>query len=128
MASAEKKDVLIVDDDKDICEIFKIYCENMKCFNKIIVVFNGADAIHKLQNHKFGLIVLDMNMPKKSGLEVIQGELTGPSLNKKENVLVLSGNLDPKTVSALIQNGLINFLSKPVEEDDFAAKVKKMVS
>ena len=127
MAILKKVDVLIVDDDKDICEIFKEYCDNMKVFNKVYMVHDGSEAIKKLQKQQFGLIILDMNMPKKNGLEVIQQELSGPTLNKKENVLVLSGNLDSTTVSKLIQNGLINFLAKPVDEEGFSAKVLKML-
>lgn len=121
-------DLLIVDDDKDICEIYKIYCENMNIFSRIIVVHDGAEAIKKLQKQHFALIILDMNMPKKSGLDVIHQELSSNSLNKKKDVLVLSGNLDPGVVSNLIRTGLINFLSKPIDEDAFKAKIKKMVS
>lgn len=123
-----KKDILIVDDDKNVCEILKEYCNQLKIFNKIYISYDGADAISKMHQHTFGLIILDMNMPKKTGLDVIKEEVIGQNTIKKENILVLSGNLDPATVSRLIQSGLINFMSKPIDEVQFKDKIKKMAN
>jgi response regulator of citrate/malate metabolism len=127
MAAFGKSDVLIVDDDKDICEIFKEYCLSTKKFNKVIVAYDGSLATLKLQNQVFGLIILDMTLPKKNGFEVIIREFTEHNQNKKQNVLVISGTLEPDVVAKLIQNGIKNFLVKPVDEKTFVEKVNKMV-
>lgn len=128
MANFNKSDVLIVDDDKDICEIFKEYCLSTKKFNKVIIANDGSLATLKLQNQVFGLIILDMTLPKKNGFEVIMREFTDHNPNKKQNILVISGTLEPDVVSKLIQNGIKNFLVKPVDEKTFLDKVNKMVS
>jgi response regulator of citrate/malate metabolism len=124
-----KPDVLIVDDDKDICEIFKSYCESTGRFNKIITASDGSLASMKLQNQEFGLIILDMTMPKKNGFEVIMKDFAGKyKKNKKDNILVISGTLEPKIVTELAANGIKNFMVKPVDETAFKEKVTKMVS
>jgi len=127
MTNFNKTDVLIVDDDKNICEIFKEYCESTKKFNKIITANDGSVATLKLQNQIFGLIILDMTLPKKNGFEVILREFTEHNKNKKQNILVISGTLDPNVVTKLIQSGVKHFLVKPVDEKTFLDKVNKMV-
>jgi response regulator of citrate/malate metabolism len=120
-------DVLIVDDDKEICVIYREYLESMKCFRLIVEANDGSVATQKLQNQKFGLIILDMNMPKKSGFDLIK-EFEGPSANKKEHVLVISGTLDRDLIAKIIQRGVKNFLVKPFDEASFKDKIAKMIA
>jgi response regulator of citrate/malate metabolism len=122
-----KVDVLIVDDDKDICEIFTEYCKSMNVFNKIIVANDGSMATQKMQNQQFGIIVLDITMPKKNGVDVILREFSSNPKNKKESVLVVSGTLDQTIIARLVKGGFTNFLVKPVEEEVFKARLMKMI-
>lgn len=121
-------DVLIIDDDKDICEIYTEYLNTMQKFNKIIVAHDGSLASLKLANQHFGLILLDITMPKKSGLDLIIKEFAGTATKqKKEKVLVISGTLDQNVLTHMVKNGFTNFLVKPVDEATFTAKVTKML-
>jgi response regulator of citrate/malate metabolism len=129
MGISNTVDVLIIDDDKDICAIMKEYLSDMKCFRLIVAAHDGSVATQKLQNQKFGLIILDMNMPKKSGFDLLKEfEGTSHSTNKKENVLVISGTLDRDLISKVIQRGVKNFLVKPFDEAGFKERVNKMVA
>lgn len=120
-------DVLIVDDDKDICEIIKKYCENMGCFRNIILANDGALASNKLRNQKFVLILVDLKMPKKGGLDLIR-ELDDKTLNKKSAVMIVSGTLDKTMLEKGIALGVKNFLPKPFDEATFQEKVLKMMA
>ena len=64
-------DVLIVDDDADLCNIVKSYCKNMGCFRNILIANDGSNASAKMRNQKFALILLDVNMPKKKGMAAL---------------------------------------------------------
>lgn len=128
MIATNKSDVLIIDDDKIICEVFKEYCTSLKCFNKVAVSSDAMGASFKLRNQKFGLIILDISMPGKNGFDILVREFTEKGLNKKENILVISGTLEPAIVSKLIQNGVKNFLVKPVDEEIFKEKITKMTA
>jgi response regulator of citrate/malate metabolism len=127
MASSSNIDVLIVDDDKNICAIMKEYLEEMGTFRLIVEAHDGSIASSKLQNQKFGLIILDMNMPKKSGFDLIK-DFEPPCVNKKDNVLVISGTLDRDLIARVIQRGVKNFLVKPFDEESFKDKVTKMIA
>lgn len=122
-----QRDVLIIDDDKNICEILKAYCINMGCFKNIVFAHDGIMATQKLRNQKFALILLDMNMPKKSGLDLL-GEFEKGALNQKESVVVVSGTLEKELIAKVINQGVKTFLVKPFDEPSFQDRVLKVLA
>lgn len=122
-----QRDVLIVDDDKNICEVLKEYCHNMGCFKNIVFANDGITATQKLRNQKFSLILLDMNMPKKSGLDLL-GELDKNALNQREAVVIVSGTLEKTVISKVLENGVKTFLVKPFDEASFQDRVLKVLA
>ena len=60
--------VLIADDNKQIVSILSEYCKK----NNFIVstVFNGEDALKEVEENKFDIVLLDVMMPKKDGVDV----------------------------------------------------------
>ncbi len=122
-----QRDVLIVDDDLDICDILKEYCQNLGCFKNIVSANDGIMATQKLRNQKFSLILLDMNMPKKSGLDLL-AEFHKTSLNQKESVLIVSGTLEKEVIAKAIELGVKTFLVKPFDETMFQERVLKILA
>ncbi len=123
----QQYDILIVDDDVDICEVLKQYCMNMGCFKNIILAHDGIVANQKLRNQRFSVILLDMNLPKKSGLDVLN-EFNDHSVNKKDSILVVSGALEKELIGKALRSGVKNFLAKPFTEDAFHEKVLKIIA
>ena len=115
-------DAIIVDDDKNICEVLKNYLEDMGVFRNIIIATDGSVAASKLVNQKFALILLDINMPKKSGLDLLK-EFDKVNPNSVKNVLVISGELEKHVLAVAVQRGVKNFLAKPFDQESFKAKV-----
>lgn len=121
-----QRDVLICDDDKGICEILKVYCENMGCFKNIVFAHDGITATQKLRNQKFTLICLDISMPKKTGFDLL-GDIAIGSINTKESILIVSGTLEKDLIARIIENGVKHFMVKPFEEKNFQEKVLKIL-
>jgi response regulator of citrate/malate metabolism len=122
-----QRDVLIIDDDKNICEVLREYCLNMGCFKNIVMAHDGVMASQKLRNQKFALVLLDMNMPKKSGLDVLT-EFSSEALNQKDKILVVSGTLEKDLIAKLLGAGVKTFLVKPFDEPTFQERVIKILS
>lgn len=129
MGSEKKiqRDVLIVDDDKNICEVLRDFCHNMGCFKNIVYAHDGIMATQKLRNQKFSLILLDLNMPKKSGIDILR-DLEETSLNHKDTVLIVSGSLEKSVMAKIIGQGVKTFLVKPFDEQTFQERVLKILS
>jgi response regulator of citrate/malate metabolism len=125
LKSSQQRDVLIVDDDKNICEILKEYAINMGCFKNIVFAHDGILATQKLRNQKFSLILLDINMPKKSGLDLLKEFEDANALNKRNSVVIVSGTLDKDAIADIIAAGIKLFLVKPFDEAGFQDRVIK---
>ncbi|ATH07742.1 hypothetical protein BIY24_07220 [Halobacteriovorax marinus] len=119
-------DCLIIDDDRGICRVLKSYCENLGVFRHIIIAGDGVLGCNKLRNQKFGLILLDVNMPKRSGLDVIN-EFGTDQLNRLEDVIIVSGELDKDKITSILGSGVRNFIIKPFKEEQFQEKVLPII-
>ncbi|MCB9062558.1 MAG: response regulator [Halobacteriovoraceae bacterium] len=126
MNTLNPKDVLIVDDEKDICEICSMYFEKMGIFRNICMAHDGIQATKMLDNQKFEIIILDINLPKKDGVKIVQQFGHIPK-NLKESVIVISGNLDAPILKEVMKNGVKNFLVKPFDEKSFITKVAEVL-
>lgn len=120
-------DVLIVEDDPEIVEILTDYCARMGCFRNVLVAGDGSTASNKLRNQTFALILLDLKLPKKGGLELVR-ELGSKAVAVKSKILIVSGSLDKTVVEKLIENGIKNFLPKPFNETGFQDRVLKILA
>lgn len=122
-----QRDVLIVDDDKNICEILKEYVIRMGCFKNIVMAHDGMLATQKLRNQKFALVLLDINMPKKTGLDLLAEFTDKNGLNKTHSVVIVSGTLDKDAISDITKAGIKTFLVKPFDEAAFQDRVLKVL-
>ena len=122
-----QRDVLIVDDDKNICEILAEYCKKLGCFKNIVFAHDGITATQKLRNQKFSLILLDINMPKKSGIDLLT-EFKESDHNQVDSVVIVSGTVEKNIIARILASGIKYFLVKPFDEVAFQERVLKVLS
>jgi CheY-like chemotaxis protein len=115
--------VLIVDDNQSILDVVKELLADLKKFKLIICSNNGSDALTKMSNQEFGLVILDLSMPKLGGLEVLQA-MNLKGLLKKTHVLISSGTLDGDKIKEAVALGVKNIIVKPFTNDDLIAKIE----
>ena len=114
--------ILIVDDDDRIRILVKQYLQDN---NYLVTTARDAfDAKNKIDLIKFDLIVLDIMMPKKSGLE-LTGEL------KKENkvpiiLLTAKGETDERVEG--LERGADDYLGKPFEPKELLLRIKNILA
>jgi len=114
--------ILIVDDDDRIRILVKQYLQDN---NYLVTTAKDAfDAKNKIDLIKFDLIVLDIMMPKKNGLE-LTGEL------KKENkvpiiLLTAKGETDERVEG--LERGADDYLGKPFEPKELLLRIKNILA
>ena len=109
--TTELEDVLIVDDDEDICEILAEYVKSMGMFRNVVSATDGSVAIDKLRNQQFSLILLDLNLPRKNGLEVLE-YIGGEKGHSLDSVIMISGEFDENKIKWI--KAIINSMT-PIE-------------
>ncbi len=121
-------DVIIIDDDRGVVEVLELYCENLGCFRNIIKARDGSEASKKLENQKFALILLDINMPKKSGVDIIKELADKNHANSLDSVVIVSGELNKTVLAESMKRGVKTFLVKPFDETQFVERVKGILA
>lgn len=121
MAASRK--VLIADDEPDILEILKYNLE--RAGYQVATAKDGNEALDKAKLHHPDLIVLDMMMPKKTGMEVLELLRLQPDF-KDTLIMFLTALSDETTQLKSFSTGADDYISKPVSTSVFVSKVNAL--
>jgi len=115
--------ILIVDDEDDLRELLSHVLSTQGY--EIQSAANGEEAISTLQEEKFDMALLDIQMPKINGIQVLQfiNEHT-PSTR----VIMLTGYADLKNAMEAKEFGARDFISKPYKLDDILSTIQRVLS
>jgi two-component system alkaline phosphatase synthesis response regulator PhoP len=116
--------VLIADDEPDILEILKYNLE--KEGYSVVTAKDGDEALDKAKNNHPDLIVLDMMMPKKNGMEVCE-LLRAQSQFKDTLIMFLTALSDETTQLKGFDTGADDYVSKPISPSVFVSKVNALL-
>ncbi|MGE3973696.1 MAG: response regulator [Bdellovibrionales bacterium] len=124
--------ILIADDDQEDRQMIKEALQESRVVNELFFVNDGEDLMdYLLHEGKFadkkryprpGLILLDLNMPKKDGREALKEIKNHPSL-RQIPVVVLTTSKAEEDIYKTYNLGVNSFVSKPVT---FSALVQVM--
>ncbi|MBU1852427.1 MAG: response regulator [Candidatus Omnitrophica bacterium] len=127
--------ILLVEDNLDHIEITKEALQQAGVINELFIVRDGNEAIDFLERKgkyqdskeafKPGLILLDINLPKKNGLEVLKKLKTDPDLKRIPTILLTVSKRDEDVVKGY-NYGCNSYIQKPVEFEKFVAVVKQI--
>lgn len=117
--------VLIVDDEKQLTEMIAETLKQFPIFKTVICSYDGAEALRKMTNQKFDIVILDIGMPKLDGLEVLK-HLENEARLGKTKVIIISGAFTPETIKAA-KAFTPYFLAKPFKIADLKLKIGQVV-
>ena len=113
------KKVLVVEDDKSIAELLEIHLKDLNC--EVSLASDGETGLDNALNKQFDLIVLDLMLPKLSGLEICK------ELRKKDDytpILMLTAKSEELDKVLGLEVGADDYLTKPFSIREFIARVK----
>ena len=113
--------ILVVDDDKGIRSLVKQFLEQNKYL--VSTAESAEDAQGKIESVKFDLIILDVMMPGKSGLEFI-------NLNKtklKTPVILLTARGESSDRIEGLETGADDYLPKPFEPRELILRIQNIL-
>jgi CheY-like chemotaxis protein len=126
--------ILIAEDDDGHAELIREGLVESGIRNKIIRFSNGEDAWNFLSRYggkevrdktKTYLLLLDINMPRMDGFEVLSRMKSDPVL-KEIPVIMLTTTDDPREVEACYKLGCSVYITKPVEFIKFTEVLKRL--
>ncbi|NVO09156.1 MAG: response regulator [Bacteroidales bacterium] len=134
MESYKEMIILIAEDDDGHAELIKEGLEESGVRNEIIRFSNGEEVWKYLSNtgdnvirnkNKNYLLLLDINMPKMNGIEVLKRIKADENL-KEIPVVMLTTTDDPREVEACYRMGCNIYITKPVDFIKFAETLKRL--
>jgi CheY-like chemotaxis protein len=115
--------VLVADDDRDILDYLKFRLE--LAGYTVLTASTGEEAIALALEHRPGLAVLDLVMPKLSGMEVIRRIRDEPAL-RAMRIIVFSAHVGQWDVENALKAGADYYMSKPfTDSEDLLSRVKQ---
>lgn len=116
--------VMLVDDNADTREYIKKFLAfEEREFRVVGSAGNGRDALKMAMEVKPDIIIMDINMPDMSGIDVTS-QLT--KLLPSAAVIMMSVQSDPNYLRKAMQAGARNFLNKPVQADELFSTIREV--
>jgi DNA-binding NtrC family response regulator len=109
MADAARKRVLIVDDEPLILEVLS---EHFKASYDIETALNGADALGAVLRQRPDVVLLDINMPRMNGVEVLKDI---KQIDESIAVIMVTANEQVALAAEALKSGAFGYVPKPFD-------------
>lgn len=113
------KEVIIIEDEKDIAELIELHLEDLDC--KVKMFHNGQEGHDYAQKHPFDLMILDINLPGMNGIDVCR-KLRAEKVNSP--ILMLTARSEEIDKVLGLETGADDYLTKPFSIRELLARVK----
>jgi two-component system, chemotaxis family, response regulator Rcp1 len=116
--------ILLVEDNAGDVRLTREALREAEVAVELIAVADGEQALSHLRNEgRPDLILLDLNLPKKNGLEVLEEIKEDPEL-RRTPVIMLTTSSSARDIAACYDRGVNCYVVKPLDLDDFTALVQ----
>ena len=116
----DKIKVLMIDDNKELTEAVKEYFKSSDLIEISSVAYDGADGIEKIENDNYDVIVLDLIMPNKDGIYVLE-KMKEKSLDKK--IIVATSYNAAEVIRQVSEYGVNYYILKPFDFADLEHRI-----
>ena len=122
MGNRAQQSVLSVDDDGELRELLhELICQ---MGHASVTAADGIDALEKMEEKHFDIVITDINMPRLNGVGLIKRITSDFS---DTDVIAITGYQTEYNYTDIIALGASDFISKPINIDEFEAKIKRIV-
>jgi|RhiMethySRZTD1v2_1073278.scaffolds.fasta_scaffold855886_1 CheY-like chemotaxis protein len=119
--------ILVVEDDEAVAELIREVLNDVVGWGAT-VVHNAAAARQIFQHVHIEVLVLDVNLPGISGLELLALLRQDPHWNEPPIMLMSADAGQPAVTDALREHAVTAFLQKPFDVDQLVAEIHKAVA
>ena len=117
--------ILIVEDEESIRRVLKKVLLEENNSYKILEAVDGVDALEMVKKNKLDLVLCDIKMPKKDGIEVLRQILKN---HAEIPVIMISGHGDLDTAVESMRMGAFDYISKPPDLNRLLNSVRGALS
>ena len=116
--------ILVADDDRQIVRLVKTYLEEANF--SVLTAYDGEDALRVIRHERPDLIVLDIQMPNKDGLELTRFVRAQENLQAIP-ILMLTARVEDSDKILGLELGADDYLTKPFNPREVVARVRAIL-
>ncbi len=120
-----KKQILIIDDEKNLCKLLKMNLESSREFT-VTTAYTGEEGLELVKEKKFDLVITDFKLPGISGQEVVAG-----LKQAKTNVPVILFSIyhdDFVTIDRSFRKNIDGIITKPISNEELYQVINKALN
>ncbi len=92
---------------------------------KADAVLNGREAIQALERQQYDLVLMDVVMPKMSGLDATKEIRRRFPASKQPKIIALTAYVIPNSREICLESGMDDYLGKPIQMDELKSMILK---
>ncbi|MBN1621368.1 MAG: response regulator [Endomicrobiales bacterium] len=116
---------LVIDDDPGFCTMLtRVLSDEGYRVDKAL---GGEEAIEKIRNEFFDILILDIKMPKIDGIEVMKRLREIQRGKEESDVIIITGFISETTPIEALRLGAVDYIMKPFEIKDFLHSIERNV-
>src|SRR5512139_3546783 len=116
--------ILVVDDDRQIIRLVQSYLQQSGF--TVLTAYDGEEALHAIRREKPDLVVLDLMLPKRDGLEItriVRSDETMAAIP----ILMMTARVEDVHKLIGLELGPDDYLTKPFNQQEVTARVKAIL-
>jgi DNA-binding response OmpR family regulator len=117
--------VLVADDEEDILVLVSFRLDRAGC--TVLTAEDGKEALDLILEKRPDIAVLDVRMPKLSGIEVLRRVRADAAVGQTP-VILLSAGVQEESISKGLEAGANEYMKKPFSPDELVARVEALVA
>jgi chemosensory pili system protein ChpA (sensor histidine kinase/response regulator) len=121
----KRPELILIDDSISIRKVVGMFLS--KAGYQVDVAVDGVEAIEKILEKPYDLIITDLEMPRMHGYELI-AEVRGGSRTKSIPIIVLTSRAGDKHASKAHELGANDYIIKPVDEESLLQSVRTLLA
>jgi DNA-binding NtrC family response regulator len=118
----QKPNILVVDDEKDICMALKILLTK-EGYN-VQEAYNGEQALERIRRENFDIVMTDIKMEKMDGFEVLK---ESQKISPETSVIMMTAFASVGSAVEAMRAGATDYITKPFINDEIRLTIKRIL-
>jgi DNA-binding NtrC family response regulator len=118
----QKPNILVVDDEKDICMALKILLTK-EGYN-VKEAYNGEQALERIRQENFDIVMTDIKMEKMDGFEVLK---ESQKISPETSVIMMTAFASVGSAVEAMRAGATDYITKPFINDEIRLTIKRIL-
>jgi response regulator RpfG family c-di-GMP phosphodiesterase len=124
MTAREGEKILVVDDDARVLDLLQVTLSG-RGFS-VVTASNGDEAVRRVGLARPDLVVLDVDLPRRSGIEILE-EIRGQASFESLPIILISSNSSSEAKLQGLRSGADDYIAKPFSPRELILRIRRIL-